>query len=165
MFVFLKAQTLRLKMNHPKSKFQFNIFINLIRALFPNWNFFDRVAFSFELWFKVQGSTRWEAITFDQIRQPFGLLLNPDVNLALAQINIIEHFAKDIQDLQAINSLIHSREVQSLSTFKMLRSLIKLKLKDFEVPTSEVQFKVVAINPNEKIDLYISDWINVESVT
>ncbi len=152
-------------MNHQKSKFQFNTFINLIRALFPNWNFFDRVAFSFELWFKVRGSVKWEVISFEQTRQPFGLLLNPDVNIALAQINIVEHFTKDIQDLQSLNPLIHSRDVQNLSTFKMLRSLIEVKLKDFEVSTSEIQFKVVAINPKEKIDLYISDWINVESAT
>lgn len=85
--------------------------------------------------------------------------------MALAQINIVEHFAKDIQDLQSLNPLIHSREVQSLSTFKMLRSLIKVKLKDFEISTSEIQFKIVANNPKEKIDLYISDWINIESAT
>ena len=132
----------------------------LVRALFPNWNFFDRVSFNFEIYFKVPDSIRWEVISFEQKRQLLGLFFNADLNLTLAQINIIEHFAQDIQELQNINPLIHSKDVKKLTTFKMICSLIRIKLKDYELESSAIQFKIVACKSDEKIDLYVSEWLD-----
>lgn len=142
--------------------FQFSIFLNLIRALFPKWSFFDQIAYGFELEFKIPGATRWEPLSFQQSRQLFSLFLNPHGNLALAQGNILEHFVQDIQQLQLKNPLIDSKDVQSLTTFKMLKSLLEVKLQEYELGSSTVQFKVVARSQDDVQDFYISDWIHVE---
>lgn len=143
--------------------FQLSVFLSLIRALFPHWNFYDEVGFQFLLQFKVPDSNRWEVISFEQRRRVLSLLFNPECNLALAQINIIEHFARDIQELQAVNPLIHSKDVQKLTSFKMLKSLLRIKLKEYELNVATIQFKIVACSPRESLDLYISDWMTLES--
>lgn len=147
----------------PTNKFQFKIFLNLIRALFPNWNFFDQVAYSFELEFKVPGGVHWEPISFYQPRKAFSLFLSPQSNMALAQVNVIEHFAQDIQTLQLENPLIDSKDVQRLTSYKILKSILEEKLKIFEFDSASIQFKVIARSPHEVLDLYISDIISVGS--
>lgn len=143
--------------------FQFKTFLNLVRALFPHWNFFDRIASHFELSFKIPGSTEWSLISFDEERKIFGLLVNPQCNLSLAHVNIIEHFAADIQQLQQFKSGLHSKDVQKLSTFKMICSLLRLKLSDYSLKTNSVQFKISAVSPSEEVVIYISDWLPMES--
>ncbi|MBC7538392.1 MAG: hypothetical protein H7281_06200 [Bacteriovorax sp.] len=141
------------------TRFQFKIFVNLIRAMFPNWNFFDRIAYGFELEFKVKNSYKWERISFDQKRLPLGLFISPNCSMALAQVNILEHFARDIQELQAIKTEIHSKDLEDLTTFKMLRSILRVKLNESGFEDKVIQFKIVACDQVEKIDVYISDWI------
>lgn len=143
--------------------FKFKKFFHLIRAVFPRWNFFDQVAYNFELEFKVKDASNWSPIQFYQKRQPLSLFLNTQTNMALAEVNIIEHFAKDIQDLQNKNALVHSRDIHKLVSYKLLKSLIEIKLQDYELPSSSVQFKIVARNTQESLDIYISDWIIVGS--
>jgi hypothetical protein len=139
--------------------FRFNIFINLIRALFPRWNFFDRVGHHFEIEIKIKDSSVWQKISFEQERRSFSLFVNPMMNLALAQVNIIEHFVSDLGDLQKVRAEIESREIQALTTFKMLLALLQVKMKDFEIGPAAFQFKILACSPSEKSDVYISDWI------
>lgn len=79
--------------------------------------------------------------------------------MALAQVNVIEHFAQDIQNLQSVNPLIDSKEVQGLTSFRLLKSILEEKMQDFEFAASSIQFKIVARSPDEIMDLYISDWI------
>ena len=142
------------------TQFRFKNFLNLIRALFPRWSFFDRIGHHFELEFKVQNSRDWQKISFDQDRKAFSLFVNPAVNLAMAQVNIIEHFMGEISDLQRINSEVDSKDVQDLTTFRLLRSLIEVKLEAFEIPAGPFQFKILACSPEEKLDVYISDWLS-----
>lgn len=147
-----------------RESFQFEIFLNLIRAIFPRWNFFERVAYGFELHFKVPDALKWEKISFDQKRTPLSLFVNPSCNLALAQVCLLEHFARDIQELQQQDQLLASSEVQSLTSFKMVTSLLKSKLQDYELESAAIQFKIVACGTADKVDVYISDWITLESV-
>ena len=143
--------------------FQFKTFLHLLRALFPKWSFFDQVAYKFEVEFKVAGSSNWIPITFFQTRQPLGLFLNPQVNMALAQVNIIEHFAHDIQLLQQRNDQIRSKDVHKLTSYKLLHSLLYVKLKEFDLDPRTIQFKIVARSPQETVDVFISDWVTFES--
>lgn len=83
--------------------------------------------------------------------------------MALAQVNVIEHFSQDIQDLQSLNPLVDSKDVQQLTSFKLLKTILEVKLQEFEFSSSTVQFKIVAHSPDEIIDLYISDWIPVKT--
>ena len=138
--------------------FKFKVFLNLIRALFPQWNFFDRVAFTFELYFKLNTSESWQKINFDQKHTPLGLFANSKCNLSLAQFNTIEHFAIDVQE-QATGS-----KITDLTTYHLLKSLLATKISEMGLTPTEFQFKVSAISPTEKIDLYISPWIQGQSL-
>jgi hypothetical protein len=132
-----------------------------MRSLFPKWNFFDRIAYRFELEFKIPESEKWVGLKFVQTRQPLNLLVNPENNLELAQVAIIEQFAGNIQELFLENPLIDSIKVKNLTTYKMLLSLLQLKLSEFDYQPDSFQFKVVAVSPSERLDFYISDWIGL----
>lgn len=124
--------------------FKFKVFLNLIRALFPKWNFFDRIAYTFELHFKLKPSASWQQIKFDQYHTNAGLFINEKCNLSLAEFNIVEHFANDVQE--------HLSSITTLTSYKLLTSLLESKLS-----TTDFQFKILAVSPAEKIDIYVSD--------
>lgn len=141
--------------------FQFKIFLSLIRALFPRWNFFDRVGHHLELEFKTPESSSWERIYFEQGRRPLGLFVNPEVNLALAQVNVVEHFISDLTDLQEGDRQISEADIHSLTTFQMLRSLLRMKLQEHNQNPGRLQFKILACSPRERSDVYVSEWISL----
>lgn len=131
--------------------FKFKIFLNLIRALFPKWNFFDRVAYTFELHYKLKSSKSWQKIKFEQNYSPLGLFINEKYNLSLAQFNIVEHFASDVQDPHFTESA-----AVELPTYKLLNSLLAVKISELGITESELQFKIVAVSSKENINLYTS---------
>ena len=130
--------------------------IQYFRALFPRWNFFDQVAYSFEIEVLVSGSTRWQIIDFLQDRKWYHLVYNPNVNLLLAQVNVVEHFVIDLQEMPPAG------KVDGLTTYKMLVALVACKIKSVIRQADSAQFKIVAQKSEEKIDLYVSDWIQLE---
>jgi len=145
----------------PGPRFQFAKFLSLIRAMFPRWSFFDRVAHNYELQFKVQDALGWESVSFSQRRRALGLFVNPVHNLALAEVNILEHFVSDIHEMQGAQGLVESQKVTRLATFKMLRSLLGLKLTAYDLAPSSIQFKIVAVSEAARDDIFISDWIHL----
>lgn len=130
---------------------------NYFRALFPRWSFYDQVAYHFELEFKVFGSADWHPISFTQPRSLFTLFLNSNCNLAMASINIIEHFATEVQSQTDFDA-------HQLTSFKLLTSLLKAKLTDFELPTNSVQFKIVAAQCEKKETIYFSNVLNLDEL-
>lgn len=91
------------------------------------------------------------------------MLVNVDCNIKLAQINVIEHFARDVQELQVGNDLLCSQKVQELTSFKLLRSLIQMKLSEYLLESKTIQFQVLGSNYQEKVLIYVSDWLSLES--
>ena len=75
----------------------------LLRAFFPNWQFFHGLGPAPRLWVRAQtnqGSwSRWHPVYPRLPRQISQLLHNPAVNLALSHQNLVEHLATDIHDL------------------------------------------------------------------
>jgi hypothetical protein len=140
----------------------FKILLNLIRVLFPQWSFFDQVAYHFELEFKIPNAVSWETISFAQERRLAGILLNPKCNLALGQVSLLEQFAADIQIL-ADGKEIGLEDIETLTTYQMVKSLLQVRLKSYDLKTNSVQFKVVAHNPKEELDVFISHWITLEA--
>lgn len=134
------------------------ISVKLFRALFPKWNFFENIAYTFELHFKLVEDSEWKSLLFLQSRKTSGLFYNSHLNEALAQTSVIEHFAQDIQELQKLNKAVLFNEVQTLTSFKLIRSLLELRN-----DCDQFQFKIVASSPFEFLDIYISDWIARES--
>jgi hypothetical protein len=75
----------------------------LLRAFFPNWQFFHGLGPAPRLWVRAQGqSDQWSSWlpVYPQLpRQASHLLHNPSVNLALSHQNLVEHLATDVHDL------------------------------------------------------------------
>jgi len=143
-------------LNISKKQFDFQIFTSLIRALFPNWNFFDRIAYSFELQFQIESESEWQTISFSQKRNWYNLFFNPECNMALAQINIIEHFARDLQEVRLqFDSVLAEEKIQNLTTFRLLKSLLNNR----PSPGQSLIFKIVAVQPSGSLDLYMSKKI------
>jgi hypothetical protein len=141
--------------------FNFKLFLTLIRALFPRWNFFDFVGFDFQVSFKIPDQNHWEILSFEVNRKSLGLMLNPECNLNLAKVNVIEHFAQDIQSLKLELKQISKQDLLRKASYLMLVEMVKVELSKFEIDPSAFQFKVTAIQDSEEIDLFFSDWISM----
>ena len=74
----------------------------LLRAFFPNWQFFHGLGPAPRLWVRAQSQpgqwSNWQAVYPRLPRQASHLLHNPSVNLALSHQNLVEHLATDIPD-------------------------------------------------------------------
>lgn len=113
-------------------------FLNLVRALFPQWDFFDRVSYNFELHYRSSNTEVWKQFLFQQSRPQWGLLFNATTNMTLAQTHIVENFVHQVQELNGQN-------IENLSSFKMLQALLG---------DPQMQFKLVAVSGDEKIEVY-----------
>lgn len=75
----------------------------LLRAFFPNWQFFHGLGPAPRLWVRAQNThgtwSLWHLVYPRLPRQTSQLLHNPAVNLALSHQNLVEHLATDIHDL------------------------------------------------------------------
>lgn len=75
----------------------------LLRAFFPNWQFFHGLGPAPRLWVRGQDRdaqwTSWQPVYPRLPRRAWHLLHNPSVNLALSHQNLVEHLATDIHDL------------------------------------------------------------------
>jgi hypothetical protein len=75
----------------------------LLRAFFPNWQFFHGLGPAARLWVRAQDGqgqwSLWHPVYPRLPRQASHLLHNPAVNLALSHQNLVEHLATDIHDL------------------------------------------------------------------
>lgn len=144
------------------SGFQFSVFTSLVRALFPRWDFFDRIAHEFLLEYEGPGSSGWSLISFDQQWRPWHLFLNASTNLSLAQVNVVEHFARDVQELVGTREHLEPYQVHALSTYQMLETLVRVKLSAEPIKYPLVRFRVVASNSQSRVEIYTSDWIRLE---
>lgn len=70
-------------------------FINSIRALFPVWNFFDRISQPYELWVKVDG--HWVKKQSSHRTQLHHLFFNPRGTREHLEHSLLELFAQDIE--------------------------------------------------------------------
>ncbi len=113
-------------------------FLNLIRALFPQWDFFDRVSYHFELYYQMPNKQNWEKWSFQQSRPQWGLLFNAKTNMALAQVHIVEKFVREIQEL-------NGQQFEHLSSFKMLQSMLG---------GTQVKFKIVGVSGEERVEVF-----------
>lgn len=118
--------------------------MNLVRALFPKWDFFDQVGHSLFLEYRCSESDPWKRLVFSAKRFSLGIFFNANMNMNLASIHILEQFAMN-----------PSNE----SSFKMLRGLLKYQLEEINFRYNKVQFQVVAIQSDETQIIFQSDWM------
>jgi hypothetical protein len=132
--------------------------LELVRSLFPRWNFFDRISYRLELEVKQTGAKDWLPISFNASRRMGGLFVNPELTRLHAEMSLLESFVNDIQSLIEPDGLIDSARVQNLTSFKMVRALVFNKL--MVSSTDEIQFRVAARSGDEQVVIYSSDVLS-----
>lgn len=134
-------------------RFKFAVFLSLIRSVFPRWDFFDQIAFSFNVYFKMSSDTEWKRLVFDQPHKTSRLVFNPLVNQALAEASLVEHFARDVQE---------DTNVDNLTSYQLLCSLLRTKLSHEKKYNKDFQFKIVATGESSTVDIYTSRPLSFE---
>lgn len=145
-------------------RFQFTLFLSLIRSLFPRWDFFDQIAFSFNVYFKMSSDTEWTLLNFAQKHSSARMVFNPFINEALAHASIIDHFARDIQNLEKDKPDFVKSDLENLTSYQLLCSLLNVKLKHENRLDEHFQFKIVAHGTNETIEIYASDVLPLVNI-
>ncbi len=127
-------------------------FLHLVRVIFPSWNFFDQTGYSFKLYFRNQHDQRWESLDLSCQLKPVSLFFNSEANYLLAQVGVIEHFTQEVQSLRA-------DQIEKSTLYKMICSMIFAHLQNQKIDFKKTQFKIEAIDQNQRIEIYTSDWI------
>ncbi len=131
--------------------------LELFRSLFPRWNFFDQISQQLKLEFKPVGIASWQAAGFEATRAPFSLLVNPAVTLLHAELNLLGDFVAALNTMIGPDGLVSSQDVEKLTSFRMIRSLVFARLKEFETNATEFQFRISADKKNGRDIVFVSD--------
>lgn len=133
--------------------------IFLLRAFFPNWKFFDIVGHVPHLMARSAHAsddgqliwTDWRLIYPRRNRRWRHLFHNPDVNLALAQQNLVDHFWSDLYELP------EGDDPRRLATYAMVERLALAALTDQQQTYSHWQFELRMIldGPEGVCDAYV----------
>jgi hypothetical protein len=121
----------------------------LLRSFFPNWRFYHRVGHLRLLYVRVAGADglwqSWQLMTPRAKRRPLQLIHNPDINLALANQNLVEHLTTDILDMQ------EEQKVQEFVTYQLVLRLVRhlLQAEAAQHPISQYQFQIRLVPPFE----------------
>lgn len=127
----------------------FSLFMSLIRSLFPRWDFFDRIAYDFRLQLRDSRGT-WIESTEDSSLSWGNIFLNPTHLRILAENNVVEHFARDVQELSG-----ESEKIVTLTSYRLLKDVVMERTKSFGL-SGEPEFRVMAIGPNEELEIFHS---------
>lgn len=143
--------------------FKFASFLNLIRALFPKWSFFDETGHRFYLEVKAVGSETWTNLKEDHQRTALGLFFNPKTNLSHALDTLIQQFVQDLQDLLAFDTTPSEETLETLSSFKMVRSLAHFEIKSTDFSYGSFQFRITAHKDSTVETVFVSNILNSRS--
>jgi hypothetical protein len=95
----------------------------LLRAFFPNWQFFHGLGPTPRLWIRTQGPegqwSDWRLHYPRKARHPLQWLHNPEVNLALSHQNLVEHLCSDIHDLP------ENGDIRSHASYRLVTRLAR----------------------------------------
>lgn len=98
----------------------------LLRAFFPNWKFFHAVGYVPHLYVRhfcqAIGWSDWHEVYPRRQRRFWHLVHNADVNLALAEQNLMDHFANDL------NELPDGQDARQLVTYQLVERLVQFDL-------------------------------------
>ena len=95
----------------------------LMRAFFPNWQFFHGLGPAPRLWVRTLGTdgqwSDWRMHFLRKARHPLQWLHNPEVNLTLSHQNLVEHLSSDIQDLP------ENGDIRTYASYRLVTRLAK----------------------------------------
>ncbi len=122
----------------------------LLRSFFPNWRFYHRVGHLRLLFVRFAADDAqwqpWQDMTPRATRHPLQLFHNPDINLALANQNLVEHLTTDILDMD------EDQNVREFVTYQMVMRLARhlLEAQAEKHAITHYQFQIRLVPPFEK---------------
>ena len=122
----------------------------LLRSFFPNWRFYHRVGHLRLLYVRTAGADAqwqaWQPMTPRAKRRPLQLLHNPEINLALANQNLVEHLTTDILDMT------EEQNVREFVTYQLVMRLVRhwLKGQAEKQAITQYQFQIRLVPPFEE---------------
>jgi hypothetical protein len=131
--------------------------MELLRVIFPRWNFFDRTGYQLVLEIKQTGAKGWLPISFNAARTMGGLFVNPEVTRLHAEMSLLENFVSDVQNLTDAEGKIDPKHVHKLTSFKMVRSLVMSRL--MVTDPDSIRFRISAKAGEESVALYVSESV------
>ena len=133
-----------------KRSFSFSTFLNLHRSLFPRWDFFDQISYTFVIEARAQGQEQWTRFNLQAQRSIKDLFFNPHLNLILAQSNLLDHFAMDLQEGSAI---------EGQTSFRLVKQLAKNLLEEKRTAEGQYEFRIFAKGKNKTEILFQSQLL------
>jgi hypothetical protein len=135
----------------------------LFRAFLPNWSFFDSIGKEFKLEIRFDPQGKWIGLEFSALQSQSSLLFNAHVNLLLATIDVVEHFATDVQRLMLTEPQPTPKLLEGLTSYRLVQNLIHSEIKSFEPQPTSFQFKLIALSPSTCDVIFISHWLKTSS--
>lgn len=115
----------------------------LLRAFFPNWQFFHGLGPSPRLWVRTQSLngqwSDWRLHYPRRVRHIWQWLHNPDVNLTLSHQNLVEHLATDVHGLP------DKGDIRNFASYRLVTRLARLAAFD---PREGVQHTAAEVVPD-----------------
>lgn len=123
----------------------------LLRSFFPNWRFYHRVGHLRLLFIRIADADQkwqaWQDMTprTRRLPLPLQLLHNPDINLALANQNLVEHLTTDILDMD------EAQNVRQFVTYQLVMRLVRhlLQPQAEQHAITRYQFQIRLVPPFE----------------
>jgi hypothetical protein len=130
------------EVNHPA--------LFLLRSFLPNWRFYAAPGPAPRLFVRTFADQNWSdwKIIFPHVeRRLRHLIFNPEVNLRLTEMNLVDHLANDLNDCA------HPSDIGNKVSYHMVERLVRQALAPSAVPITHFQFRICTEQPFSQIDL------------
>jgi hypothetical protein len=126
----------------------------LLRSFFPNWRFFHRMGHVPTLYVRYAYAehnwSAWQSTLPRAQRSLMQLFHNPEINLALANQNLVDHLSADLQVLR------DDQNVEELVTYQLItrhaRNFLQQQQLSFPIQQYQFQLRLMAPPPDKNED-------------
>ncbi len=126
-----------------------------LRTFLPRWNFFDQLGPGLVLDVKAVGATTWVSIPFEAERKKFSLLVNPEVTLLHALMNVVGDFISDLSNIEASQAQLSDADLNAFTSYRMLKSIVFSKI--INLDGQSIQFRIVANSGSSAEIIFVSN--------
>ncbi len=130
------------EVNHPA--------LFLLRSFLPNWRFYASPGPAPRLFIRTlidQTWSDWEIIFPRAKRRLRQFIFNPEINLTLTEMNLVDHLANDLNDCT------DPADIGERVSYQMVERLVRQFLARPAASFTHFQFRICTEQPFSKIDL------------
>ena len=118
--------------------------LSLFRSLLPSWKFFDDVGYIPRLYYRFsfggQGFGYWNEWTPRYDRTLFSFFVNPEGNLTLAYVTLLENLMLEIKDAESAEA------VSTSTSYRLVEEFVRQLIKDVQPRPMMFQFRLSVVH-------------------